>query len=95
MTFDELVPVYSVKEPIEAEIIKNALHSAGIQAAIENENQAGLTGVFDIRIFVPGPQVAEAKRILAEHEATSENPVSAEELAEASGDTTPVDPSEG
>ena len=95
MSFDELVPVYSVKEPIEAEIIKNALHSAGIQAAIENENQAAMTGVFDIRIFVPAHQEAEAKQILAEHEAASADPISTKELAEASGDTTPVDPSEG
>jgi hypothetical protein len=74
MHFDELVAVYSVKEPIEAEIIKNALHAEGIQAAIENENQAGLTGVFDIRILVPAPDEVEARRILAEHEAAAKNP---------------------
>lgn len=68
MPFDELVHVYSVKEPIEAEIIKNALHAAGIHAAIENENQAGLTGIFDIRLFVPAHEEAAARQILAEHE---------------------------
>jgi hypothetical protein len=73
MPLDELVHVYSVKEPIEAEIVKNALHAAGIQAAIENENQAGLTGIFDIRIFVPAHEEAAARQILAEHEEAMKN----------------------
>jgi hypothetical protein len=68
MDFDELVPVYSVKEAVEAEIVKNALHAEGIRASIENENQAGLTGIFDIRILVPAVDHDRARRILEAHE---------------------------
>ena len=85
MQFEELVPVYSVKEAIEAEIIKNALHADGIKAVIENENQAGLSGIFDIRILVAGADEPRARRILEEHEA-NKGQVSDEDFDEAIND---------
>ena len=67
---DDLVPVYTVANPVKAEIIKNALAEEGIRCFIEGENQAGEVGLIGIaiRLFVPPDQAEEAARFIAEHE---------------------------
>ena len=55
-----------------AEILKLALADEEIECAIEGEHQAGLTGVFQIRVLVPQKDLAHAEQILQEHVARME-----------------------
>jgi hypothetical protein len=66
----DLVTVYTVGNPIEAEIIKNALLDEEIACSIENENQAGEAGLIglEIKIQVPASQAKQAREFLLEHE---------------------------
>ena len=64
----ELVPIYTAQDSVQAEILKNALEAEGIPAAIEGEHQAGLTGVLLIRLFVHEQNAARARAFLESHE---------------------------
>ena len=55
-----------------AEILKLALADEEIECVIEGEHQAGLTGVFQIRVLVPQKDLAHAEQILQEHGARME-----------------------
>ena len=66
----EPVTVFTVANPIEAEIIRNALRDEGIRCELENANQAaepGLIGL-EIKIQVPAADAAAARQFIAEHE---------------------------
>jgi hypothetical protein len=63
-----------------AEILKLALADEDIQCVIEGEHQAGLTGVFQIRVLVPSKDLAHAEKILQEHVARMEEDSEDEEL---------------
>jgi hypothetical protein len=70
MDYNELVTVYTVSNPVEAEIIKNALQGEGIRCFIEGANQAaesGLMGI-EIKLQVPAHDVDKAVRFLKKHE---------------------------
>lgn len=67
-TEDELVTVYTVNDPLEAEVIKNALHEEGIACEINDEHQAGFTGMFEIGVLVRARDADRAHRIIASHE---------------------------
>lgn len=62
----ELVKVFSTNDPSEAEIVKNTLQAAGIEAFIEGEGQAGFTGIFEIDVVVRPEQESAAREALAE-----------------------------
>jgi hypothetical protein len=66
MEHDELVPVYVVSNPAQAELIKNQLNDEGIRCFISGENQAGLVGLMglEIRIFVAAEDADRAARVL-------------------------------
>ena len=55
-----------------AEILKLALADEEIECVIEGEHQAGLTGVFQIRVLVPQKDLSHAEQILQEHVARME-----------------------
>ena len=55
-----------------AEILKLALADEEIECVIEGEHQAGLTGVFQIRVLVPQKDLSHAEQILQEHIARME-----------------------
>src|SRR5262245_23262879 len=61
---DDLVSVYTVTNPAEAEVIRGALESAGIQCTIGGESQAGLTGVLSIDILTPAEDADRARKEL-------------------------------
>jgi hypothetical protein len=66
----ELVTVYTVGNPVEAEIVKNALVAEGIPAFVENELQAGeagLTGI-EIEILVAAENADRARKFIKAHE---------------------------
>lgn len=64
----KFVAVRTCQSHEEASIIQNALQDQGIQCALENDHQGGLTGVLAIRILVPSDQVTEAEAFLTEHQ---------------------------
>jgi len=70
MDTNDLVAVYTVANPVKAEIIKNALAEEGIRCFIEGENQAGESGLIGIaiRLFVPTADAKRAAMFIDEHE---------------------------
>ena len=50
-----------------AEILKLALADEEIECVIEGEHQAGLTGVFQIRVLVAQKDLSHAEQILQDH----------------------------
>ena len=60
----ELVSVLSTNDPNEAEIVRNTLEAAGIEAFIEGENQAGFAGIFEVNVVVRSDQEAAAREAL-------------------------------
>lgn len=64
MDGEDLVSVYTVQSPTEAELVRNALKSAGIACEIGGESQAGLAGVLAIDILVHADDVPAARKHL-------------------------------
>jgi hypothetical protein len=65
---DEIISVYTVTEPTQAELIRSELQAEGIAAEISGENQAGLAGVLRIDILVRARDADRAREFLEEHE---------------------------
>ena len=81
MNDEELVSVYSVKSPSQAEIIRNALESEGIFCRLDGDGQAGLAGIMDIDVLVAGADAERARAILEMHEPLADgSDVEADEL---------------
>jgi Putative prokaryotic signal transducing protein len=91
MEQEDLVSIYTVDNPVEAELIRGALQSAGIPCEINGESQAGLVGItaFEIDImtkFADAERARELLRELQHHEKIAEDPQEAdtsEEVNEA------------
>ena len=64
----EPVPVYTVKNANQAEIIKNFLNAEGIACSIGGEGQIGLAGIVDMAILVPAQDAERARKLIMEHE---------------------------
>lgn len=60
----KLVEVYSVTDPNVAEIIKATLQRDGISCWIDGENQAGLSGVLNIKLLTRAKDADSALRII-------------------------------
>ncbi|HLW67517.1 MAG TPA: DUF2007 domain-containing protein [Gemmataceae bacterium] len=70
MSNDELVTIETVSNPVEAEIIRNALNAEGIACEIGNENQAAFPGLgaLEIEIMTRAEDADRARKILQEQE---------------------------
>lgn len=70
LNIHQLVTVTTVDNPIEAEIIENALHDEGIRCFLEGEHQAGETGLtaLEIKIQVPVEDADRARTFIEAHE---------------------------
>jgi hypothetical protein len=68
MQYDDLVSVYTVKNPTEAEVIRVALEGQGIACHLAGEGQAGLTGIIDIDVMVRAADEDRARAILESYE---------------------------
>lgn len=66
----QLVTVYTVNNPVTAEIIQNALHNEGIRCFLEGENQAGEAGLtgLEIKVQVPIDDADRARAFIEAHE---------------------------
>ena len=67
MDAQDLVVVYTIKNAATAEIIKNALEAEGIPCGLDNESQAGLTGIFDIKVLVRAADEERARELIETH----------------------------
>ncbi len=67
---NDLVTVYSVSDPVKAEIIKNALRNEGIRCFLEGANQGsfGELVTFPIKIQVAASDADKAARFIESHE---------------------------
>ena len=61
-----MVELYTTDNPVEADLIRNMIQSAGIRCVIEGENQGGLTGlgIMTIRLHVRQADHAQARRLI-------------------------------
>ena len=64
MESEDLVTVFTVKSPTEAEMVRNALKAVGIACEIGGEGQAGLAGVLEIDVLVHASDVNAARKHL-------------------------------
>ena len=76
MESDDLVTVYTVFNPIEAEIIKNALEAEEIPCFVEGINQAAEPGLaaLPIHIQVPAGEADRARMFIQTHEHHRDEP---------------------
>ncbi|MCA9000206.1 MAG: DUF2007 domain-containing protein [Planctomycetaceae bacterium] len=65
---ERLVSVYRSSDVGRAEVIRAALIGEGIECAIENEHQAGLTGVTEVRLHVSEGDAERAREFIRSHE---------------------------
>jgi hypothetical protein len=64
MDSEEPVSVYTVTDPTQAELIRNALQEEGIVCEISGETQGGFTGVFSIDVMVRAIDADRARHII-------------------------------
>ena len=61
--------VARLTNPLEAEMLRNALEAEEIACFLEGENQAALAGVLDIRVRVRANDRDRAEQIISEYRA--------------------------
>lgn len=67
MDADEPVQVYTVNNPLVAELIRNALQAEGIECELSGESQGGFAGVLDeIQIMTRAADAERARAIIEE-----------------------------
>ena len=68
MDAQQLVPVSTVSNPVEAEMIRGALNAEGIACQLSGENQASLVGILEITILTHAADADRARKLIAEHD---------------------------
>jgi Putative prokaryotic signal transducing protein len=66
MDANSLVVLCTTNNPAEAELIKSLLETEGIRCELEGENQAALTGILAIKVWVRAWDEDKARRVLKE-----------------------------
>lgn len=64
---NELVTVYILNDPAEAELLKAELRGEGIACEIEGERQGGFTGLLEIAVQVRAKDADRARRFIMQH----------------------------
>jgi hypothetical protein len=72
MDMHEPTEVYTVSEPFQAELIKDALQAAGIRCFLDARNQGGFAGMNmePIRIIVQAIDADRARKLIESHQST-------------------------
>ncbi|GEM_PF-1198604 len=70
MNLDEWTTVYTIANPVTAEIIKNSLVAEGIRCNLEGINQAAEPGLIalSIKVQVPAKDADLARKLIVQHE---------------------------
>ena len=71
---DELITVFTTRDLMEAEMIRMALNEEGIRCEIENEHQAGLTGILEMKVNVLDRDAERAKETINEMDQVESEP---------------------
>ena len=66
----ELVTIYQAHDELDAEVVKIALADEGISGVVDNQHQAGLTGVLPVHLQVSSGDSDRARQFIREHEAS-------------------------
>ena len=61
---EDLVSVFTVTSPAEAEIVRSSLESVGIACQIGGETQAGLAGILEIDVLTHADDADKARKHL-------------------------------
>jgi Putative prokaryotic signal transducing protein len=74
MDSQELVTVYTVGNPVQAEIIKNALQANGIRCFLDGINQAAEAGLMalEIKVQVAPADADKARKLVESHDASKQ-----------------------
>ena len=72
MVSHEIRTVFTTRDVMMAQMVRMALNEADIRCEIENEHQAGLAGVLDMKVNVPADDEARAKQVIGELEAAQQ-----------------------
>jgi hypothetical protein len=62
------VTVFIARDPVQADLVKNALENDGIMATVQGESQGGLTGILEVRVLVRAVDEVRAREVIAFHE---------------------------
>lgn len=65
---DELVTIYTAREPTLAELVRSELEAEGIRSEVSGENQGGLAGVLRIEVLVRAQDAERARAFIQSHE---------------------------
>jgi hypothetical protein len=68
MTANDLVPVFSTNNLTEAEILRNVVGAEGIRCELDNQNQAGLSGILEIKGLVQTQDEVRARLALSKYQ---------------------------
>ena len=68
MEADDPVTVYTLNDPYQAEVIKEALRGEGILCELDGEHQAGLSEILNIGVLVRTRDADRARKIIQRHE---------------------------
>ena len=70
MEYQDLVTVYTLSNPLKAEIIKNALEEEGIRCRLDGSQQAGEAGLtaFEVGILVRAGDADRARKLIMRHD---------------------------
>lgn len=68
MNMNDPVMVYTLDDPLEAEVVKNALRSQGIPCELDGQRQAALSHVLQIGVLVRAQDADRARRLIRGHQ---------------------------
>jgi hypothetical protein len=69
MDANDPLTVYTLNDPYEAEIVRNALRGEGIRCELDGERQAGLSDILEIGVLVRARDADLARKLIRRHEA--------------------------
>jgi hypothetical protein len=67
MNADDVITVYTLNDPNEAEVVKMLLRDHNIDCELDGEHQAGFSGIFEIGVLVRGEDADEAREVIRVH----------------------------
>jgi hypothetical protein len=74
MDITDPVCVYTLTDPVRADVIRNYLQAQGIRCRLEGHDQSFAPGLiaFDIKVLVPAGDADRAAKLIQEHEPEGE-----------------------
>ena len=64
MNYDDMVTVYTLNDPYEAEVVRTAIREQGISCELDGGRQAGLSEILEIGVLVRVKDEDRARTII-------------------------------